>query len=84
MALNIKSAEAHRMARAVSDRTGETLTEVVTEALRRRLTALEAKQGGDLLEAEIHEIQRFVASLPDRDLRPPDEILGYDEAGLPS
>lgn len=34
--------------------------------------------------ADIREIQRFVASIPDRDPRLPDEILGYDESGLPS
>jgi hypothetical protein len=34
--------------------------------------------------ADIREIQRFVASIPDRDPRLPDEILGYDESGLPA
>ncbi len=32
----------------------------------------------------VAEIQAFVASLPDVDPRPADEILGYDESGLPS
>jgi len=30
----------------------------------------------------VAEIQRFVAELPDRDPRSPEEILGYDEEGL--
>jgi hypothetical protein len=36
------------------------------------------------LHADIAEIQAFVASLPDRNTRSADEIIGYDEAGLPS
>lgn len=30
------------------------------------------------------EIGRRCAALPDQDTRQPDEILGYDEHGLPS
>jgi hypothetical protein len=36
------------------------------------------------LYAQIADIQAFVASLPDRDTRSPEDIIGYDEAGLPS
>jgi antitoxin VapB len=36
------------------------------------------------LATEILEIGRRCAALPDLDMRPPDEILGYDEHGLPS
>jgi hypothetical protein len=46
-------------------------------------SALEASDP-DLLLAEVADIQRFVAELPDRDRRSPDEILGFDAAGLPS
>jgi len=83
MALNVKSADAHRLARELARRTGESLTEAVTEALRLRLAALDPLPRGDLLDAEVAEIQAFVASLPDRDPRSADEILGYDAQGLP-
>ena len=83
MALNIKSAEAHELSRELASRTGESLTEAVTEAIRHRLSLLEPVGQGDLLDAEVAEIQAFVASLPDRDSRSPDEILGYDAQGLP-
>jgi hypothetical protein len=33
--------------------------------------------------AEVAEIQRFVADLPERDARSADEILGYDAHGIP-
>ena len=83
MALNIKSAEAHRLARELAARTGESLPEAVTEGIRHRLSLLEPVGQGDLLEAEVAAIQAFVASLPDRDTRSPEEILGFDEHGLP-
>lgn len=36
-----------------------------------------------LVLEEITRIQAFVASLPDRDTRTPDEVLGHDDHGLP-
>ena len=83
MALNIKNPEAHRMAQALADATGTSLTEAVTDALRARLAAVASASAGDLMDAEVAEIQAFVVSLPDRDVRTEDEILGYDPFGLP-
>lgn len=83
MALNIKNEDAHLLARELAERTGSSLTDAVTEAIRLRLLSLDPPPRGDLLDAEVAEIQAFVASLPDRDPRTPDEILGYDGQGLP-
>lgn len=85
MALNIKSDEAHRLAKRLADATGTTLTEAVTSALRSRVHAetRESADEAELLLAEVGEIQRLVAALPDRDTRTADEILGYDAHGLP-
>jgi antitoxin VapB len=46
----------------------------------------EAGHQGDIEQnrAEIRRIQREVQSLPVLDDRTPDEIIGYDEHGLPS
>jgi hypothetical protein len=38
---------------------------------------------GDRLALEINEILRRVDALPTLDGRPEDEILGYDENGIP-
>jgi antitoxin VapB len=84
MALNIKNAEAHRLARELAQETGASLTDAVTDALRERLAHVRRTPGGDLLDAEVAEIQAFVASLPDRDRRSDEEILGYDAFGLPA
>lgn len=83
MALNIKNDEAHRMARELAESRGTNLTEAVTSALRALLDATVEASEPDVLLAEVAEIQRFVADLPDCDTRSPDEILGYDDAGLP-
>ena len=83
MALNIKSDEAHRLARELAEATGSSMTEAVTEALRRTLVEESVEDHPGLLLAEVAEIQSFVASLPDRDCRPADEIPGYGADGLP-
>lgn len=83
MALNIKNAEAHRLAQELAKETGESLTEAVRTALRARLEAVRRDRKSDSAFVDVERIQAFVASLPDFDARSPDEILGYDEFGLP-
>lgn len=63
--------------------TRETKTEPVTRALRDRLVKVRRRAGSDL-RAELDEIARHCASLPIVDNREPDDILGYDEHGLPT
>ncbi len=84
MALNIKNPETHRLARELAERTGESLTKAVTIALRERLSGLRTRAQPGGLMAPVAETQDFVGALPDRDCRSADEILGYDDHGLPS
>ena len=84
MPLSIKDPEADRLARAVARRTGETITQAVIKALRERLAREERKeQAIETLVEDVMEIGRHCASLPLLDARSPDEIIGYDENGLP-
>lgn len=83
MALNIRNADAERLAEELARLTGETKTEAVRKALHERLTRLRRERSRRSLADELDEIARHCASLPVRDARPPDEILGYDEKGLP-
>jgi antitoxin VapB len=83
MALNIRSPEAERLAAALARLTGETKTQAVIQALRDRLTRLRRERAGRRLVDELDEIARHCAGLPVKDARRPDEILGYDERGLP-
>jgi antitoxin VapB len=85
MAISIKSPEADRLARRLAAATGESITIAITIAMRERLERVEHKQlnKAALLE-EIRAISHHCASLPLLDTRSEDEILGYDENGIPA
>ena len=83
MAISLKDPEADRLAREVAARTGETLTEAIVVALRERLARLAPKRRRRPLRDDLRDIARRVAELPTLDERTPDDILGYDERGLP-
>jgi antitoxin VapB len=83
MALNIRNGEAEKLAEALAKLTGETKTEAVTRALRDRLARLRRERSKRSLADQLDEIAVHCAALPVRDTRTPEEILGYDERGLP-
>lgn len=83
MALSIKHPEADRLARELAARTGETLTEAVIVALRERLARKRARGRAVPLREELAAIRQRCASLPVLDGRAADDIVGYDEHGLP-
>ena len=81
MALNIKNEEAHRLAQALADATGQSMTQAVTNALRQALEK-EKRQSKPMLE-QLEQIALHCAALPVIDNRPTEDILSYDEFGLP-
>ena len=83
MALNIRNPETERLAADLAKLTGKTKTQAVTEALRERLERLRRRRAGRRLADELDEIARHCAELPVLDHRDADEVLGYDEHGLP-
>lgn len=83
MALNIRNPEAEKLAEALARLTGETKTEAVTLALRDRLTRVRRERANRPLADELDDIARQCARLPVRDGRPAEEVLGYDQNGLP-
>lgn len=84
LALNIRNQRAESLALSVIQITGETKTQAVTQALQERLDRLQAKNKKSSLVDDILEIGRQCAMLPELDDRTADEILGYDEDGLPT
>ena len=84
MALNIRNRTAEELANALAGLTRETKTQAVTKALRDRLDRVRRQRSGCRLAAELDNIALRCASLPVLDDRPPDEILRYDENGLPA
>ncbi len=83
MALNIRNEETERLAEELAKLAGESKTEAVTLALRDRLARLRRERANRRLADELDEIALHCARLPVRDARKPDDILGYDEQGLP-
>lgn len=83
MALNIKNPEADELARALADRTGLTITNAVIRALREQLRRETGRSRSRSLKEDLLAISDRCAALPDRDTRTPEEIIGFDEHGLP-
>ena len=83
MAISLKDAETDRLAREVAALTGETLTEAVRKALAERLDRERRRRDAKGLIERLNEIASHCAALPDVDARSADEIIGYDDLGLP-
>ena len=83
--LNIKDAEVRQLAHELAARTGQTMTEAVKGALREKLDreGRHHQAHKKKIVAEILERAEALSRLPVLDPRSPDEIIGYDEHGLP-
>jgi antitoxin VapB len=83
MAFSIRNPRADKLARQVAAESGESLTEAIIHALEERLQRLKGRRRTAEVAEEIMSISRRCRALPDIDQRSADEILGYDERGLP-
>jgi antitoxin VapB len=81
MSLNVKDPEAHRLAQAIAQETGETMTHAVTEALRERYERLRHQRAKASVE-ELRAISERGAAHVKRPYVDHAELL-YDEGGLP-
>jgi antitoxin VapB len=79
--LNVKDPEAHRLAEAIAQETGETITRAVTEALRERYERLQRRRRKASLD-ELRAIAGRAAAHVKRPYLDHAELL-YDEHGLP-
>jgi antitoxin VapB len=82
VAVLIRAERVERKIRTLAARTGETLTDAVEKAVDDRLAIVSPRQGRvdrEGLAKLLDEVRR----LPVIDPRSPDEIIGYDEFGLP-
>ena len=83
MPLNIRNKQAEELAGALAKLTGETKTEAVTQALRERIERVRRAHSKRRLADELDGIAMHCAALPVQDSRSADEILGYNELGIP-
>jgi antitoxin VapB len=79
MSLNIKDPATGTLARKLAQETGESLTSAVAQALRERLARLKSRRGRRSADG----VLRAAWALPRLDARTPEQILGYDDRGLP-
>jgi len=83
MSLNIKDPTTDRVVRELAALTGEGVTTAVRKSVEERLSRLRHRTSKQSLAAQLLEIADHCAALPVLDKRSADEILGYDENGLP-
>lgn len=88
-ALHIDDPRAERLARELSERTGESVAEAVVHALEERLERkpMRRRPRTDVEREEqraaVMQIIEDIHKLPVLDPRSPDELVGYDDDGLP-
>ncbi len=86
MAFHIRNDEAEQMLRELQSLTGESLTDVVKTSLAERLERERARvshEKEDIMEL-MEGVWARLRSVPRLDYRSADEIIGYDENGLPT
>jgi len=80
MAINLKDPETEALARELARQTGESLTTAVGQAVRERLERLRLRRSR---RGALERVLMSAWELPRIDQRTPEEIIGYDEHGLP-
>jgi antitoxin VapB len=83
MALSIKDPETERLARSLALLTGENLTTATKRALEERLRRIGGHSRKATLLQDLAEIRGRCSALPILDERMPEDILDYDEHGVP-
>ena len=83
MGISIKNERTEKLARELARETGESLTTAIRLALEERLERVEGRRSPQDKLRLARAALRRVDSLRVLDARTPDEILGYDEHGLP-
>jgi antitoxin VapB len=87
MALSIRNPRVEELARRIAMEQGESVTEAILKALEARADSLSGEAGISRLSRDLERIRAAgerCAAMPERDGRSADEILGYDERGLPA
>ncbi|MER9419404.1 type II toxin-antitoxin system VapB family antitoxin [Mesorhizobium sp. M0306] len=85
MSLNIKNPATVALADELARRQGISKTAAIHQALSERLHRLGfGETAQECLLAELRAIRERVARLPELDTRSDEEIIGYDEHGIPN
>lgn len=83
VALNIEDPETDRLARELAALTGEKITDAVRRAVMLRIEQERRHRGKTIDPTRLREIQDAFAAVSVADDRSADELVGYDDIGLP-
>ena len=87
MAILIRNEETEAKIRRLAKRTGQTLTSAVDRAVDAELAKLgpppRRRKKGRIDRKKLAELLKYFDSLPVDDPRPHEEIIGYDQCGVP-
>ena len=83
MAVLIRAKRVDRKIRDLAKQNGETLTEAVEKAVDARLAATAPKRKGRIDREGLAQLLADIDALPVIDPRSPDDMIKYDEFGLP-
>ena len=83
MPLSIRNPRAEQLAREVAAESGESMTQAVIHALEEQLQRIRGRRVATDLFYEIMAVSSRCRALPDQDVRSAEEILGYDNNGVP-
>ena len=83
MAFSVKDERVDASVRRYADLKGLTLTKAIGTAVDEALAREGAACPAPTFVERLRELQRLIAAFPVLDLRSADEIIGYDEHGVP-
>lgn len=84
MGISIKHDEYERLIRQLATERGMSLTEAVGMAVRHELHRVSESAPKESYTDRVHRLHALIVTLPVLDDRTPDEIIGYDENGVPA
>jgi len=84
MAISIKNDQTELLARKLAELTGETITEAIRAAVEEKYQRLQRARSSRSIASDLNEIALRCARRPVISNLSDDEILGYDEMGMPA
>ena len=84
MPISIKNEEIEKKVRKLTEFTGETITEAIGIAVSERFERVRRERSGRTLADELNAIALRCSKLPEISPLSAEEILGYDERGIPT
>ncbi len=84
MTLSIKNPKADQLARELARRQDRSITDAVVAALKAELARERRRSRAPGMAKRLLAIADSYCALPEHGTRSEDEILGYDEHGMPS